>query len=215
MKILDLIADLISGRIHNTLFELNNRLKAQEALIKQMENTVMSNDEKMTDNEKKITQATAVISAMVTAFSSFKITMEEKVETLQEQAEDGESHTPEDLSQEFENLQTVLDEGQRFVDAITSMEDTGTTPPLPTNASSQDPVSLAGPTGITDAAASTGSQIPSESAIYPSDTDPAEFPASEPHTEAGESTLPIEADTDAEPNLEDSFAASREDSNRG
>lgn len=215
MRIFNLIADLVSGRIHNTLNQLNNKLKAQPALLYHTNTEI-----KMTENERKLTQATQVIGAMVTAFGNFKTTMEEKVATLQEQAEDGNPHDVEDLSQEFDDLQIVLDEGQRFVDAINRVGGATTTAVVPNpntvtpTASAnpgqltQDPTPLAGSSGATDTVTNpSGEPVQvSPSEVYANQTQPgssfapapapqpisAEFVAPEPTVPTEDSTLPIQ-----------------------
>jgi hypothetical protein len=88
------IADLWSGRVYNTLKELNDKIR---------ENNKMS-----TDNERRVLEVASVITEVTQTLNGKFEGLKDRIAVLMEQAQSPEIHEVEDLSQEFSELDEAM-----------------------------------------------------------------------------------------------------------
>lgn len=136
----DFIADLLAGRIHQEFRSLTRRLDRLRRDI-----------DMSTATEQQILEAASRINQSVTLISTNVESLKQKIVTLQEQAASSEAHEPEDLTQEFQELNAALNNLASAGSSIT--EGSGETPPIaevphdPTVAPGETPIAGAsGPT---------------------------------------------------------------------
>lgn len=176
---LDFMADLFSGRVHNTLLTLTRRLEVQSALNALQEIH-------MTQNEQDIMNAASVITSSVQVMSNRFEALKARIATLQEQAASPQAHDVEDLSQEFQALNASLENLNTFSASLSEAVSTGTTdaPPVGTEVDPSTPATLP----VTD-------PEPPGATVAPIETVPAEIPETPVTPEA--TATPVAEETES------------------
>lgn len=142
---IDYLADLISGRLNNTVVSINQKLRALEgrvSILEKGENEMTANEQKILDAAQTLTDAASEIS--------------EGVQALKDRIASLEGIQPEDLSQEFAALDDAIAPLKSLGDSLVPSapgtpadgSSTGTTPVANTGNPTPDP--LAGASGTTD-----------------------------------------------------------------
>lgn len=172
---IDNIADLISGRYHNTLVSLHNRLKTQE--------------NKMTQNEQTILNAAQAI-------NNFKTQLDEGITRLEERIE--ELGVREDLSEELEALNTAIsgvgETAGRLTPAPAGTPAGGGSTDAENDTPSASPIDHSANPVVTPLAGSSG---PTDAGVPTEVVQPGVTPAEEVPT----TPVPEDAQVEANPNL--------------
>jgi hypothetical protein len=135
----DYLADLKSGRLHSFVGSFYEELKTLREMINDM----------ATANEQRLTDAANAINAAAETFSQTLATMQAKVDTLVEQAKSpSPTPEPEDLSQEFAQLDAALAKLGQAGQTVSSTD--GTTGGGTTNGDGGVVTPLAGESGTTN-----------------------------------------------------------------
>lgn len=100
----DNIADVMSGRVQNTLQILNKQILALKAELQEIK-IIMADK---TANEQALLDAATRINDSADSIRTSIETLKDKVATLQQQAASATAFQPEDLSEEFQTLNAAL-----------------------------------------------------------------------------------------------------------
>lgn len=121
------LAQLLSGRIFNSIMDLGDRVRTLEGRVKEIIT--------MTPNEQKLVNAAQTIVALAATFQTTFDAQQAKIKTLQEQAASNEAHAPEDLTEEFSKFDGAMEQLQSLAGTLTpastdgvSVSDPATTP---------------------------------------------------------------------------------------
>lgn len=106
------LAQLLSGRIFNSIMALGDRVRTLEGRVKEIYT--------MTPNEQKIVNAAQTIVSLAATFqTAFDTLKAENTTLVQKLAESNSSHEPEDLTEEFQQFDTAMEQMQLLAGTLT------------------------------------------------------------------------------------------------
>lgn len=189
-NLLEFLADVWSGRVWDTFKLIFDELRTLKGRVKEIE---------MTENEQKLTNAANSLLALFVTLGQIISSQKAKIDTLMAQAASDAAHQPEDLSQEFAQLDDVQAQGQAIVDSMTP----AATPVAPTDPVVTPPVDVSVPVVQPDLPPATpvipGDPSDPGPGMDPSSPAPDVPPVADPVPTPAVDTTPAPVDTTSTP----------------